>query len=185
MPTQNVLHTIDDFTTGLAEEELRKRLTWTAFDGLGSGRQAMIAEDCRRFDIGIQIRVDPEMLAVVRESFDHPIPKKFSDEERAKIAADPDSIPVFAGGRWRAVTSKWQTFDVDFALALNHDMREQMRYGAHWRTDVYRKVQAPDGSVGNVLMTESHSLPDDDDGNPRRLFQFKFDHERELVIARS
>ena len=186
MPDRTVWKTVDDITTGLSAEELRKHLTWAFFEACGGSRRASIVEDCRRYDIGVNVRVDPEMLALVRETFDFAAPRRgLPPAEAARLAGDPDAIPVWAGGKWRVVNDEWRTMDLDFAIGLAHDQRDQMRYGAHWRTDVYQQVQAPDGSIGTVLMTKSNSLPEDDEtGEPRRLFQFKFDHEPALVVAK-
>ncbi|HEX9832019.1 MAG TPA: hypothetical protein VGA66_02840 [Mycobacterium sp.] len=187
MPDRTIWKTVDEITTGKSPDELRAQLTWAFFETCGGSRRASIVEDCRRYDINVDVRVDPEMLEVVRETFEFKPPRRgLAQSEMVRLASDPDAIPVWAGGKWRVVTSEWRSFDLDFAVGLAHDQRDQMRYGAHWRTDVYRKVQAPDGSIGDVLMTESNSLPEDEEtGQPRRLFQFKFDHEPTLVIARS
>ena len=182
-----VLSLPEHFTTGRTEEELREHLTWAVIENMTGGQRARVAGDCERYDIMVQIRVDPEMLAIVEQYFPNDkLPARLPQSEREELLAAKAGLPVFAGGKCRAVTDEWRSFDIGFALSLYHDMREQPRYGSHWRTDVYRLVQAPDGSVGNMLMTESHTLPQDEDGKQRTLFHFRFDHEApRIVVARS
>lgn len=161
------LSKIEDYTTGLDRKTLIDRLTWDSLVALGQGRRQMVTEDCKRHDIEVQVKLDPAMLALVPEP-----------------SASPDSLEVRIGQRRKTITDKWQDLDIDLAVSLWHDSREQQRYGSPWREDVYRTVQLPSGDVASVLMSESHSLPYDEEGNQMTLFQFRFKHEGALKIAR-